>query len=164
MRPFREGLLLLDPPRLLGSHCSACAVSVFPPREFCPRCRAVQGVTRVELSTRGHVHSFTVVRQAPPGVAVPYVLAWVDLPVDDVRVLAQVDGAPGDVTVGTAVELDLAEVGTDGDGAALAGSSLSAAGIIAIICIIASFSGGSCAGHSTPSFWAMGARFVWALV
>jgi len=91
-RPFREGLLTIDPPRLHGSRCSACGVTAFPAREFCPGCRAPEGIQPVELDNEGRVHSFTVVRQAPPGVEVPYILAWVDLPADDVRLLARVEG------------------------------------------------------------------------
>jgi uncharacterized protein len=121
-RPFREGLLSLEPPRLLGSRCSACATTTFPPREFCPACRAVDGLQQVELDVRGRVHSFTVVRQAPPGVAVPYVLAWVDLPADRVRLMATVVGAePEAVRLDLPVELELTPFSTAPDGAELTG-------------------------------------------
>jgi len=62
------------------------------------------------------------VRQAPPGVAVPYVLAQVDLPDDDVRLLTTVVGAaPEDVALDLPVTLELAPFGTGADGAALLG-------------------------------------------
>ncbi|MCE0764235.1 Zn-ribbon domain-containing OB-fold protein [Pseudonocardia kujensis] len=116
-RPFREGLLSLDPPRLLGSRCPACTVTSFPARDFCPGCRAAEGVERAELSTEGRVHSFTVVRQAPPGVEVPYVLAWVDLPADDVRLMAQVVGtAPEEVALDMPVQLELTPFGDADEG------------------------------------------------
>ncbi|GAA4709466.1 OB-fold domain-containing protein [Pseudonocardia yuanmonensis] len=121
-RPFREGLVSLEPPRLLGSRCGACATTTFPPRAFCPACRAVEGLEQTELDTRGRVHSFTVVRQAPPGVAVPYVLAWVDLPADQVRVMATVVGVePEAVALDQPVELELTPFATAEDGAELLG-------------------------------------------
>ena len=121
-RPFREGLLSLEPPRLLGSRCGACATTIFPPREFCPACRAVAGLERTELDRHGRIHSFTVVRHAPPGVAVPYVLAWVDLPVDRVRLMSTVVGVePEAVELGRPVELELTPFATAEDGAELLG-------------------------------------------
>lgn len=121
-RPFREGMVGLDPPRLLGSSCSACATTTFPPREFCPACRTVDGLERVELTTQGRVHSFTVVRQAPTGVEVPYVLAWVDLPADQVRLMSTVVGvSPEEVELDLPVELELTAFGTGEDGADLLG-------------------------------------------
>jgi uncharacterized protein len=121
-RPFRDGLLRLDPPRLLGSRCTSCGTVAFPPREFCPSCRAVDGLTETELGTAGRIATFTVVRQAPPGVPVPYVLAQIDLPDDDVRLLATVVGAaPEDVALGLPVALELTPFGTADDGASLLG-------------------------------------------
>ncbi|WP_236791873.1 Zn-ribbon domain-containing OB-fold protein [Amycolatopsis sp. GM8] len=120
-RPFREGLLKLAPPRLLGSRCDRCATVSFPAREFCPGCRAVDAIAETELSPAGSVYSFTVVRQAPPGIAVPYVLAYVDLP-EGVRVLAQVSGvAPEEVTIGLPVHLELTAFDQDAEGADLVG-------------------------------------------
>ena len=69
-RPFRNGLLRLDPPRLLASRCTTCGATAFPARAFCAACRAVDGLVEVELTSRGRVYTFTVVRQAPPGVEV----------------------------------------------------------------------------------------------
>ena len=127
-RPFREGLVSLEPPRLLGSRCGACATTTFPPREFCPACRAIDGLEPAELETRGRVHSFTVVRQAPPGVAVPYVLAWVDLPADRVRLMTTVVGVePEAVELGLPVELELTPFATAEEGAELLGFRFRAA-------------------------------------
>jgi uncharacterized OB-fold protein len=121
-RPFRGELVSLDPPRLLGSRCDTCSTTVFPPREFCPSCRAVEGIEQATLSTHGQIRSFTVVRQAPPGTAVPYVLAWVDLPADRVRLLSTVVGtAPEEVQLGQWVVLELTPFGSTDDGATLMG-------------------------------------------
>ncbi len=88
--PLREGLLQLDPPRLLGSRCSACGTRMFPARGFCPACDTEAAPERVALAPKGSVFSFTTVRQAPGNRPVPYTLAYVDLD-DGVRVLAQLD-------------------------------------------------------------------------
>jgi uncharacterized protein len=117
-RPFRPGLLQLEPPRLLGSRCSACGTATFPARAFCPHCRATSGIEGTTLAADGRIHSFTVVRQAPAGVEVPYVLAQIDL-ADGVRIMAQVVGAePDRIALGAPVALELvpfpAVVGEDG--------------------------------------------------
>jgi uncharacterized OB-fold protein len=64
------------------------------------------------LSTRGSVFSYTVVHQAPGGRPTPYVLAYVDLP-EQVRVLAQLDMPPRDVSLGMPVHLALRTVEQD---------------------------------------------------
>lgn len=88
--PFRADILSLDPFALKGSRCPDCRRLAFPPREVCPNCRSQSTQTSILLGTRGIVYSFTIVHQAPPGIPVPYVLAYVDLE-DEVRVMAQLD-------------------------------------------------------------------------
>jgi len=115
VRPIREGLFQLEPPRLLGSRCSRCATVAFPGRSFCPRCFATGAHEQVALSTEGTIFSYTVVRQAPAGWNTPYVLAYVDLP-EQVRVLAQVDVEPDRVRLGLPVQVRLYEApGPDGE-------------------------------------------------
>lgn len=105
---IREGILQRDPPRLLGTECTACGTRSFPVRDFCPACSCDAPPT-VPLATTGVVFSFTVVRQAPGNRPVPYVLAFVDLD-DQVRVLAQLDHPPQDVGIGMPVRLVLRNV------------------------------------------------------
>ncbi|MGE4337423.1 MAG: Zn-ribbon domain-containing OB-fold protein [Pigmentiphaga sp.] len=106
--PIRDGLLQLQPPRLLGARCEVCSTRSFPMRQFCPSC-GHEAVERVALASDGTVYSYTVVRQAPGDRAVPYVLAYVDLD-DDVRLLAQVDEPPSLVHIGLRVRLTLRNV------------------------------------------------------
>jgi uncharacterized OB-fold protein len=103
MDSFRPDVFEADPPALLGSSCTRCGGRAFPPRDVCPACGAVDAAEPVRLSRTGVVYSFTVVRQAPPGLATPYVLAYVDLPEDEVRVMGRVDAA--DVEIGLPVRL-----------------------------------------------------------
>lgn len=120
-RPIRGGILQFDPPRLIGSECGACGNVTFPALDFCPACRRFDGQTRRTLGTRGSVYTFTIVRQAPPGREVPYVLAYVDLP-EGVRLLTQLtDVDPEDVEIGATVELVLAPVAVADDGSELVG-------------------------------------------
>ncbi len=113
---FRPDALELDAGgRLTGSRCPACGAVFFPPRRVCSRCLAGE-LEPAPLSTRGVVHSYTVVHQATPDFEVPYALAYVDLP-EGVRVLGQVAGLPPEeVEIGLAVELELHPVGEDAEG------------------------------------------------
>ncbi|MBB5157256.1 Zn-ribbon domain-containing OB-fold protein [Saccharopolyspora phatthalungensis] len=113
---FRPDVFHPDPPTLLGSRCPMCAGKVFPPRDVCPRCGEANEEHPVELSRQGTVYSYTVVRQAPPGLTTPYVLACVDLPDDEVRVLSRIEGGdPAAVAIGLPVRLGARPVeGSDG--------------------------------------------------
>ncbi len=103
---FRPDVFTADPPTLLGSHCPSCGGRAFPFRAVCPRCGALDVAETVGLSTDGVIYSFTVVRQAPPGLETPYVLGYVDLPADEVRVMARIEGVtPEDVAIGQPVRL-----------------------------------------------------------
>jgi uncharacterized OB-fold protein len=120
-RPFREGLMTLEPLRLVGLRCGKCGVTSFPVRSICPACRSADGQNSVTLSDTGSVYSYTIVRQAPPDVEVPYVLAYVDLP-EDVRVMAQLDRRHIDeVAIGKAVRLVERPMGWSEDGVQLVG-------------------------------------------
>ena len=89
LEPFNADCLLGKPFGLLGTKCGGCGYVTYPSRSFCPKCRhAGVEIGEVRLSPVGRVHSFAVVRQAPEGTPVPYVLAQVDLE-DGCRVLAQ---------------------------------------------------------------------------
>jgi uncharacterized OB-fold protein len=103
---FREGVMQLQPPRLIGGECAACGTRIFPLRDYWPRCGAAEPPRSTLLSETGTVFSYTVVRQAPPGWRTPYVLAYVDLD-DGVRVLAQVDVPHEDLALGLRVRVGL---------------------------------------------------------
>lgn len=113
--------MTLDPPSLLGSRCGSCGQMAYPAWRFCPACASAEEPDQVNLSTSGTVYSYTVVRQAPPGVEVPYVLAYVDLP-EGVRVMAQIPSRHLDeVEIGMPVQLALKKVGEGEDGTELIG-------------------------------------------
>ncbi|PXY27700.1 Zn-ribbon domain-containing OB-fold protein [Prauserella muralis] len=107
---FRPDVFRAEPPTLLGSHCGSCGRKAFPPREVCPSCGEPSLGDPVELSRQGRIYSYTVVRQAPPGLSTPYVLGYVDLPDDGVRVMSRIESVrDGDVRIGAPVALDARE-------------------------------------------------------
>ena len=102
-------------PALLGSRCTACASTFFPPTEGFCRNPACQGETfeSVPLSRRGTVWSYTDAQYQPPppyipaaDPYVPFALAAVELP-EGLVVLGQLAEGYGvaDVRVGSEVEL-----------------------------------------------------------
>ncbi|MGW6456487.1 Zn-ribbon domain-containing OB-fold protein [Streptomyces sp. NPDC055078] len=102
---MRPDVFTADPPTLLASHCPDCDTKAFPPRDACPSC-GEPTEKRTALSREGRIYSYTVVRQAPPGLPTPYILAYVDLPRDDIRVMSRIEGfAPDTVRIGAAVRL-----------------------------------------------------------
>ncbi|MFC4358563.1 Zn-ribbon domain-containing OB-fold protein [Halobium salinum] len=86
-----------------------------PPRRVCPHCGS-SALSEVDLPDSGNVETFTVVHVAAPSFVddAPYVTAVVDF--GDVRLTGVVrDVAPEDVTVGTAVGVDVGTKTTDGE-------------------------------------------------
>ncbi len=96
----RDGALRLQ-------QCRSCRQYVFYPRAWCPACRHTD-LHWVDVSGRGLVVTFSVVRQAPsPAFAaeVPYVLAVVEL-AEGPQVMANIVGAaPERVHVGLRVRV-----------------------------------------------------------
>ena len=93
---------------LLGFRCRECRVHVFGPATFCQSCTS-SSLEPVELSKRGVLYSYTIVRVPPAGWPgpIPYVLGQVELP-EGLQVLAEVVDCPeADLKIGMAVELAL---------------------------------------------------------
>ncbi len=120
--PFRPGLLRFVDGRgvLVGGRCRGCGAVYFPAPEVCARCQGLD-LERVDLSGRGVVYTYTVVRQSTPEFQTPYVLVYVDFP-EGVRVLGQLVGCdPEAVRVGMPVEVVFQEVGKDPQGRPVVG-------------------------------------------
>jgi len=108
---------------LLGAHCKGCGTYVFGGAVFCQACSSMD-LEPVELSSKGTLYSFTVVRVPPSGWPgpVPYILGQVELP-EGPQVLAEVvdcavDSIEEKLKIGMAVELVLQVVNPeDGDAA-----------------------------------------------
>lgn len=97
----------LEAGRLMGSRCTACGFTTFPPRADCPRCRH-DGFEFTPWSGRGVVATFTRIAAAPAGfeTEAPYDLGVVDLE-EGGRLLAAFGAtiAPDEIAVGLAVQV-----------------------------------------------------------
>ena len=95
--------------------CERCDLWLHPPRARCPRCLSGP-LAFAPVSGRGRVYSFSVVHHAyRPGLAVPYVVALVELVErPGLRITTNVvDCDPRDVAIGLEVQVAF-EAGPDG--------------------------------------------------
>lgn len=67
--------------RLLGTKCETCGEIYIPPRNLCPACRRKGVLNEIELSGKGKVYSFTIIKTAPEGFEepVPYITGIIKL-------------------------------------------------------------------------------------
>jgi hypothetical protein len=103
---------------LLGTRCRDCEIYLFGPATFCQSCTS-PNLEPVELSCRGTLFSYTIVRVPPAGWPgpVPYVLGEVELP-EGPHVLAEViDCAESDLKIGLPTELAVQAVESPETGA-----------------------------------------------
>ena len=108
---FRPDLFRSSPLALFASKCIACQRIAFPPREICPSCNSDGVPETKELQHVGELYSYTIVHQAPPGLPAPYMLGYVDLPDDGVRLLARLEGFDqGTLAIGASVRLAAAYI------------------------------------------------------
>lgn len=102
--------------RLSMQRCRGCGKLRFPPSLLCPACHSDEAAWQ-NLSGRGRIASFTVMRRAPaPAFAarVPYVLALIDLE-EGPRMMANVVGEDAlRVAIDDPVEVCFEARGPDG--------------------------------------------------
>ena len=97
--------------RLLVQRCGGCGRVRLPPGPLCPACRSFDQQWQ-EASGQGTVYTYTVVHRAyVPGLAVPYVVAVVELAEGPKLTSNVVDVDPGAVRIGMAVEVVWEDVG-----------------------------------------------------
>jgi uncharacterized OB-fold protein len=101
--------------RLMLPKCDGCGQLIWYPRRFCPFC-ATHSVTYVEVSGRGTVYTFTIMRRGdgPFREKSPYVLAYVQLDEGPIMMTNIVGVDPESVEVGQAVRVVFEPAG-DGD-------------------------------------------------
>lgn len=94
--PFWEGAAKQ---KLLMQRCLDCSAYIWTPRPSCFECGS-ENIHWQELSGRGQVYSFTVIRQVVGRAAsqafekdIPYVIAWIDLD-EGPRMITNVIGCP----------------------------------------------------------------------
>lgn len=64
--------------QILGMSCNSCGAITFPPKAVCMKCSSRDYKT-VELSGKGSVKTFTVIRVPPEGFEDEYVVGLVEL-------------------------------------------------------------------------------------
>jgi len=64
--------------RLLGLKCNACGAYTVPPKKVCIECTS-EDLEIVELSGKGEIRTFTVIRVPPEGFEAPYLVGLVEL-------------------------------------------------------------------------------------
>ncbi len=103
--------------RLVGTRCENCGEVYFPPRVVCPKCRREGEMKEVELSGRGEIYTYSVVRVPPEGFEgkAPYVVAIVKLEEGPLVTGMIVDCDPGEIDIGTPVEATFRRVSEDGE-------------------------------------------------
>jgi uncharacterized OB-fold protein len=93
--------------RLMGSACSSCGATSFPPRADCADCLSGEFEYR-EVSGRGTVYTYSVISAAPTGFddEVPYTIVVVDLE-EGGRLLAWLGDTiePDDLEIGMPVQV-----------------------------------------------------------
>jgi uncharacterized OB-fold protein len=105
--------------RLRMPRCKACTAFVWPARPSCGECGG-EHFDWTDLSGRGRVYSFTVIRQIVGGPAakafepdIPYVVAWIDLD-EGPRFTSNIVGCPIEaVNIGMAVEVTFDQASPD---------------------------------------------------
>lgn len=102
--------------QLVGETCDHCGVKLFPPRDLCLECEA-PAYDLFTFAGTGEVYSFTTVFDAPAGFEgmAPYMMAMVKLDEGPLVTAQLTDVWPGDVEIGTRVEMVTRKLRTDGD-------------------------------------------------
>jgi len=72
---YQQGL---EQGKCLGLTCNSCNAVIFPPAAMCRECGSTD-LTPAELSGRGVLRTFTVIRVAPEGKTPPYIVAMAEL-------------------------------------------------------------------------------------
>jgi uncharacterized protein len=107
--PFREGLFVMKQDGtgyLIANKCQRCGMTFFPKRQFCIECYKNDELKEIRLSAQGILHTFTVVHRATPDFKTPYMVGYIDLEENGVRVFAPItDCRPEDLKIGMRMEL-----------------------------------------------------------
>ncbi len=92
--------------KILGQRCPSCRKVYVPPRGSCPRC-AVPTAESIELSDKGTITTFAIVRVPSENIDVPLPFASVHVLLDgaDIAMFSVVQGCPVDqIRIGMRVQ------------------------------------------------------------
>lgn len=99
-------------PYMKGQKCKKCGQLDFK-TTLCTNCWSEE-FEIVPLSRRGKVYSFSDIYIGQPGMATPYIFAYVDLP-DNLRIFAQLEGEVGTYKCDEEVELTVGPIRMNND-------------------------------------------------
>jgi uncharacterized OB-fold protein len=111
---FAEGK---DGPALIASKCDACASVFFPQKKVCLECFD-GNLSRVFLSKKGKLHTYSLSVMGPAGLPKPYVMGFIDLPEGIKLYSLIVDCDPWEevLKIGMDMELIIGKIKTDQNG------------------------------------------------
>jgi len=111
--PLVDYLVLGPDPHLVAQECTNCGARYFGRRNACARCFKTE-FRQVDIVNEGTLRTFSIVSQAAPGIAVPFVSAIVDCGGTSVRAnIVNVDPTPESIKLGMKVRLTTYSIGTD---------------------------------------------------
>lgn len=86
---------------LIGTKCTSCNNTYFPPRSMCPECRRVSKLVDTKLTASGKIITYTVIHSAPEGYdkQTPYIMAIVQLDEGPMLTTQIVDCDPSDLSI-----------------------------------------------------------------
>ena len=79
-------------PHLVGTQCSTCGASFFPPRYICTYCLTDEGVHKATLGNKGKLYSYTVIHVASKEFNPPYAFGFVIIEPENIRIPAVLTG------------------------------------------------------------------------
>lgn len=112
--PFRERLFRVEDDGsgyLIANRCGKCKLTFYPKRDFCVGCFKKDNLKEIKLNRSGTLYTFSVVHRTTPDFYTPYIIGYIDLEEDGVRVFAPiVDCVPKDLELGMKMELTFEEL------------------------------------------------------
>jgi uncharacterized OB-fold protein len=105
-------------PHLVGTKCSKCGASFFPPRYICSYCLTDEGVEKARLGNQGTLYSYTIIRVASKEFNPPYAFGFVILEPENIRIPAVLTGFDlnQELKSGTRMEMVIDRLRTDDQG------------------------------------------------
>ncbi len=102
--------------RIVGSKCLTCGTIYYPPKTLCPKCRSKGELENIQLSGKGKIISYTVIRTPPEGFEKysPYVVALIQLD-EGPKITGQIVDNPEKVEIGKKVTPVFRKIYEDGE-------------------------------------------------
>lgn len=92
--------------RLKANTCTKCNIAFFPMRDICTNCYSENYLKEIFLADEGTLYGFTVVYRSFPQFKTPYVIGYVDIDENKVRVFGQIDmSEPEKLKTGTPMKV-----------------------------------------------------------